>query len=94
MLCQSELGKLFLRSQGQEDTQPQPVLSGAQSSMCFSHLWPLFALMVFTFIEKKHSLRYQRDMADHLFSETNELGFCHPAKDTKAAAQICKDIER
>lgn len=52
MLCHGELGKLFLRSQGQEDTQPQPVLSGAQSSVCFSHLWPLFALMVFTFIEK------------------------------------------
>lgn len=33
-------------------------------------------------------------MAEHLFSETKELGFCHPAKDTKAAAQICKEVER
>jgi len=88
MLCDSEPAKLVLRGQGQDDTRPQAVLPGAQFSVSFFHLWPFFCIGEM----KKHSLAYRRDMADHLFSETNEEGCCCPAKDSKPADQICKEL--
>ena len=89
VLCDREQGKLFLRGQGQEDTRPWAVLPGARFSVCFFHLWPFFCTDGET---KKHSLGYQRDMAEHLFSETKEEGCCCPAQDSKPADQICKEV--
>lgn len=66
VLCDREQGKLFLRGQGQEDTWLRavlPVLPGVQFSVCFFHLWPFFCI---DGEMKKHSLGYQRDVAEHL----------------------------
>lgn len=92
VLCDSEQGKRFLRGQGQEDTRPRavlPMLPGAHFSVCFFHLRPFFCI---DGEMKKHSLGYQRDTAEHLFSETKEEGCCCPAKDSKPADQICKEV--